>query len=145
MSSPANVPESQIKSAVEALLKYVKSNNEDSNQLFDVDSEMLTVQFGLREIPAKEHHKMQRIELPHPFWTGSEVCVFVKDDMEDRGKREHEVKRKLWKNLVKKGEVEAVGFFSFGFFFGEVSLGGILGFDICDLIPLGLFIREHRG
>merc|ERR1719183_510871 len=65
----------------------------------------MVVQFSLSKIPEREKQKPIMIELPHPLFDKSEssVCVFVKDDKEDKSKKSHEVKRKLWKNLVLEG------------------------------------------
>lgn len=103
-SADPSVSRQQCLRAATALKQAVTAQNsvQNPNKLFDVDTETVTVQFGLSEIPHKEQHKPQRIKLPHPFWPGSEVCVFVKDDLEDRGKKGYLKKRKLWKNLVKR-------------------------------------------
>lgn len=47
-------------------------------------------------------------EKSYNSYNAAEVCVFVKDDLEDRSKKFHEKKRKLWKNLIKEQKVAGV-------------------------------------
>lgn len=97
---------SKVKEATKALKLYLdkKAAADGENMLFGDESSMV-VQFSLSKIPERERQRPVMIELPHPLFdkTESSVCVFVKDDKEDKTKKNHQVKRKLWKNLVVDG------------------------------------------
>ncbi|CAD7946718.1 unnamed protein product [Amoebophrya sp. A25] len=99
-----------MKSACSGLLSYIEKRNKDEQrkQLFDTNSETVRLDFSLASIPPKAIHKPYRITLPNPMYESSEVCVFVRDDLDDRNKKFHETKRKEWKNLVKSQNIKAV-------------------------------------
>eukprot|EP00392_Amoebophrya_sp_AT5.2_P002401 g2406.t1 len=93
-----------IASGCGMLLDYIEKRNKDENrkQLFDANNETAQLKFCLTEIPAKAQKSILN------SYNAAEVCVFVKDDLEDRSKKFHEKKRKLWKNLIKEQKVEGV-------------------------------------
>lgn len=106
-----SVPQEKVMKAAVALTKFSQKQAEErqENALFDANNETVTVKFQLSEIPARAIHKPIRMKLPNPIYDeNSSVCVFVRDDLEDRSKKFHETKRKFWKNLVKNAGIPQV-------------------------------------
>jgi len=98
-----------MKSACEGLLQYIEKRNKDQDrkQLFDENAESAILKFSLVEMPPRAIHKPFRIQIPHPFHEASEVCVFVRDDKEDKPKKSFTKKKEKFGRTLSRSRTSS--------------------------------------
>ncbi|XP_014667926.1 PREDICTED: ribosomal L1 domain-containing protein 1-like [Priapulus caudatus] len=110
--SNEGLSESQVKKAVEALLKFLNGKSTDStegqqNVLLNTFTP-IQLQFVLKKIPTAIKHKCIKMKIPHPLYTDQTgVCLIVSD--KERNKNDdHEEFSQQYKDKLVAGGVEHV-------------------------------------